>query len=138
MTYRVYIHLEERIRERAHDIGACIVAYIEYRLKLRVILHQFSSEKRELIVYTISTDEEEATRIYELLRPNRGAGVIREIVLTQGYRTDNRTIGDAKGDVWRGRYYRAMSGYFLFALRKNPGTFGREIELSTTIKSMGL
>jgi len=138
MTYRVYISLDEKIKEKAHDIGACIIAYIEYRLNLRVILHQFTSEHREIIIYTISREEDEATRIYELLSPNKGAGVIREITLTQGYRTDNRTIGDPKGDVWRGRYYRAISGYFLFALRKNPGTFGREIELSTTIKSMGL
>lgn len=138
MSYRVYMQLEKDLYDRAQDIGSCIIAYLDRRLNLPVILKVFG-KNGSIILYVVCRDEEEARRIYDVIYPNKGAGVFSEVVMREGYRADRKTVGEPKNNPWRLRYYNAMYQFLGYALEKEKSAcMGYGVELTRTIKAMGL
>ena len=132
------MQLEKDLYDRAQDIGSCIIAYLDRILNLPVILKVYG-DNGYIVLYAVCRDEDEARKIYDLIYPNKGAGVFSDVILKEGYRTDKKTVGDPKRNPWRLRYYNAMYLFLGYALEKEKSPcIGYGTELTRTIKAMGL
>ena len=138
MSYRIYVEIEPQAKRITQEIGTVIINYVQLKTGAE-FKAKYYIENRRGVVYMIFKSEEEAQKVYDVLRGNDARQPIGKVTLREGYRTDGKMINLNTTNPWHNRYFENNRHWLEYLLRKDDTKeIGYSFELSRALREMGL
>ena len=138
MSDRVYLRLDDSLKDSFQEIGACVIAYIGYRLNIPVECRH-GREGHDGLIIVNCRSEEEASRIYELLAPNEGLGVFKKVEKVIRFANYGYHMVGITGLKWHDMFFQTMALWVTANLEDDPTIrYTTGCELSRAIARMKL